>query len=60
MAKNSVKPTTIKKFKGERQTKMENEEMLDSVENKITNEKEMHYIDHDVEDDVDVEEDVLF
>jgi len=52
-----VKPTTVKAFKKEKKSKIESEKLKDSVENKIRNEKEMHYIDHDIEEDnLDVEE----
>jgi len=57
MIKNKVKPTTVKAFKKEKKSKIESEKLKDSVENKIRNEKEMHYIDHDIEEDnLDVEE----
>lgn len=52
-----MKPTTVKAFKKEKKSKIESEKLKDSVENKIRNEKEMHYIDHDIEEDnLDVEE----
>jgi len=57
MTKNNVKATTLKKFKGEKKSKIENERLKYSVENKIRNEKELHYIDHDIEDNVEMEED---
>lgn len=57
MVKNKVKPTTLNKFKGEKKTKIDNERKKESVENKIRNDKELHYIDHDIEEDVSIGDD---
>jgi hypothetical protein len=59
MNKNNVKATTIKKFKNEKKLKMEEEQLEDSVENKIRNKKEMHFVDHNIDDDDEPEDENL-
>ena len=52
MKKNNVKATTLKKFKNDRKAVMD-KEVEDLIGEKVTQEeKELHFVDHDINEDL--------